>query len=174
MSEYLVLSAVGHDQPGIVNKLSQMIVERKGNISSSRMMALGGEFAIMLMVEGDEKNIEQIQAALSEIESALALTIVARKTQTNTTTSARIPYRVEVVSMDHPGIVQQVADFFSSHQANIEEMNTDTYSAAHTGTQMFALNMVVGLPADIKIGSLRIQFMDFCDNLNLDGSLDIG
>ena len=173
MSHYLVISAIGNDQPGIVNSVSQMIVERRGNISSSRMMVMGGEFAIMLMVEGDDKTIEKIQSALPEIESELGLTIVACKTQTNTKQTAHVPYIVEVVSMDHPGIVQQVADFFSSRQANIEEMNTDTYSAAHTGTQMFALNMVVGLPADTKIAPLREQFLEFCDNLNLDGSLEI-
>ena len=173
MSQYLVLSAIGNDQPGLVNKLSQMIVERKGNITSSRMMAMGGEFALMLMIEGNETTINDIQTKLPKVESLLGLTITSRKTQLDHSQSARIPYSVEVVSMDHPGIVQQVADFFSSHMANIEEMNTDTYAAAHTGTPMFALYMVVGLPADTKIAPFCVQFMEFCDNLTLDGSLEM-
>lgn len=173
MSQYLVLSAIGNDQPGLVNKLSQIIVERKGNITSSRMMAMGGEFALMLMIEGDENTINDIQNELPKMETQLDLTITSRITQLSDSQPTRIPYSVEVVSMDHPGIVQQVADFFSSHMANIEEMNTDTYAAAHTGTPMFALNMIVGLPADTKIGPLREQFMEFCDNLNLDASLEM-
>ena len=77
MSHYLVISAIGNDRPSIVNSVSQMIVEHKGNITSSRMMAMGGEFALMLMVEGDSKVIEQIRSALPEMESSLGLTVVS-------------------------------------------------------------------------------------------------
>ena len=173
MSQYLVISAIGNDRPGIVNSVSQMIVERKGNITSSRMMAMGGEFSLMLMVEGDSKIIEQIQSALPDMESSLGLTIVSKHTQANRQATERVPCNIHVVSMDHPGIVQQIADFFSSRDVNIEEMNTDTYPAAHTGTQMFALNMVVSLPAELKVAPLREKFIDFCDAINLDASMEI-
>ncbi|MGD8526193.1 MAG: ACT domain-containing protein [Thioalkalispiraceae bacterium] len=173
MPNYLVLSAIGKDRPGIVNQLSQMIVERQGNISSSRMMAMGGEFTIMLMIDGSPDTIEQIKASLPEMESQSGLTIVARNTELDAGRARRLPYKVEVVSMDHPGIVQQVADFFSNHEGNIEEMNTDTYAAAHTGTPMFALSMIVDLPAETRIAPLREEFFEFCDNLNLDASLEI-
>lgn len=172
MNDYLVISAIGKDHPGIVNEVSHMIAEHKGNITSSRMMAMGGEFALMLMVEGDSNVIESIQSALPDMESSLGLTIVSRHTDTDKD-SSRIPCNINVVSMDHPGIVQQVADFFSSRTANIEEMNTDTYPAAHTGTTMFALNMVVSLPSEIKVAPLREEFIDFCDALNLDASMEI-
>lgn len=173
MSHYLIISAIGNDRPGIVNSVTQMIVERKGNIASSRMMAMGGEFSLMLMVEGDENVIEQIQAALPGIESSLGLTIVSKLTETNSLSATRVPCNISVVSMDHPGIVQQVADFFSSRNVNIEEVNTDTYPAAHTGTRMFALDMVVSLPAEVKVASLREEFIDFCDGMNLDASMEI-
>src|SRR5210317_475127 len=158
MSNYLVISAIGNDRPGIVNNVSQMIVERKGNITSSRLMAMGGEFSLMLMVEGDSDIIEQIQSALPGLDSILGLTIVSKHTSGDTQTAERIPCNINVVSMDHPGIVQKVADFFSSRDVNIEEMNTDTYPAAHTGTQMFALNMVVSLPVELKVAPLREEF----------------
>jgi glycine cleavage system transcriptional repressor len=167
MASYLVISAIGEDKPGIVQKLSQMIVEKNGNITSSRMMAMGGEFSLMLMVEGNDKIIDDIIASLPDMEASLELTITSRKTWKSDGASPLIAYRVEVVSMDHPGIIQQVSDFFSRRDANIEEMNTDTYAAAHTGTTMFSLEMIVGLPAEIKIASLREEFLDFCDNLNL-------
>ena len=173
MSQYLVISAIGNDRPGIVNSVSQMIVERKGNITSSRMMAMGGEFSLMLMVEGDAKIIDHIQSALPDMESSLGLTIVSKHTEANQQGASRVPCNITVVSMDHPGIVQQVADFFSSRNVNIEEMNTDTYPAAHTGTRMFALNMVVSLPADLKVAPLREEFIDFCDAMNLDASMEI-
>lgn len=173
MSNYLVISAIGNDKPGIVNNVSQIIAAHKGNITSSRMMAMGGEFALMIMVEGDNQVIENIQSALPEMEASLGLTIVSKHTQASKESAARVPCNINVVSMDHPGIVQQVADFFSTRNVNIEEMNTDTYPAAHTGTPMFALDMVVSLPADLKLAPLREEFLEFCDAMNLDASMEI-
>jgi glycine cleavage system transcriptional repressor len=74
--------------------------------------------------------------------------------------------------MDHPGIVHEVADFFASREINIEEMGTWTYPAAHTGTPMFSLNLTVSIPADVHIGRLRDEFTGFCDNLNLDATIE--
>jgi glycine cleavage system transcriptional repressor len=51
-------------------------------------------------------------------------------------------------------------------------MVTSTYAAAHTGTPMFSVNMSVGIPSETHIASLRDDFMEFCDNLNLDAVLE--
>jgi len=79
---------------------------------------------------------------------------------------------VDVVALDHPGIVYRLAEFFSSRDINIEELSTATYAAAHTGTPMFSVHMTVNVPASMHIASLREEFMDFCDELNLDAVLE--
>ena len=73
--------------------------------------------------------------------------------------------------MDHPGIVHDVANFFSTRKINIEDLYTGSYQAPHTGTPMFSLHMTVGVPGDVSIAALRGEFMDFCDALNLDAML---
>jgi glycine cleavage system transcriptional repressor len=37
---------------------------------------------------------------------------------------------------------------------------------------MFAVNLEVGVPADIQISELRDDFMQFCDTMNLDAVLE--
>jgi glycine cleavage system transcriptional repressor len=83
-----------------------------------------------------------------------------------------VPYTVDVVAMDHPGIVHDIADFFATRDINIEEMSTWTYPAAHTGAPMFSLSMTVSLPSGVHIGRLRDEFTSFCDNLNLDATIE--
>jgi glycine cleavage system transcriptional repressor len=83
-----------------------------------------------------------------------------------------VPYMVDVISMDHPGIVSDVAEFFSSRNINIEDLSTWTYAAAHTGTPMFSMNMTISIPAEVNIGQLRDEFTRFCDGLNLDATLE--
>ncbi len=74
--------------------------------------------------------------------------------------------------MDHPGIVHQITEYFSSRQINIEEMETETYAAPHTGTPMFALTMTVAIPTGGSLAQLKDDFYELCDQLNLDANLD--
>jgi glycine cleavage system transcriptional repressor len=169
---YLVISALGKDRPGIVNKLSEAILEDDCNITDSRMTVLGGEFAIMLMVEGNWNTLGKLEEVIPELGKSLGLTIISERTEEKPADTGLLPYAVEVVAMDHPGIVHNLAGFFSQRNINIEDMVTSTYAAAHTGTPMFSVNMSVGIPSETHIASLREEFMEFCDALNLDAILE--
>ena len=171
MDNYLVISALGQDRPGIINDLSKAILEYGCNIVDSRMTVLGGEFALVLMVSGHWNQIAKMEAALPKLEGKLGLTLHARRTEQRKAQPHLMPYDVEVVAIDHPGIVNQLAHFFSSRHINIEDLYTSGYFAAHTGAKMFTLNMVVGIPSSISIADLREQFLVFCDDLNLDATI---
>jgi glycine cleavage system transcriptional repressor len=169
---YLVISALGEDHPGIVNQISKTVLEHGCNIEDSRMTVLGGEFAAILLVEGKWNTLAKIENALPELERQLGMTIISKRTGERATGRNLLPYAVDVVSMDHPGIVNNLAGFFAERKINIEDMSTSTYAAAHTGTTMFAVHMTVGIPSDMHIAGLREEFMDYCDGLNLDAVLE--
>ncbi len=169
---YLVISALGKDRAGIIDQLSKTILEDGGNIVDSRMTVLGGEFAILLMVEGNWNSLAKLEAAMPDLEQRLGLTIISKRTEQRPAASNLLPYAVDVVSMDHPGIVHHLASFFSQRNINIEDMSTTSYAAAHTGTPMFAVHMSVGIPSNQHIAALRDEFMDFCDSMNLDAVLE--
>lgn len=172
MKKYFVISALGKDRPGIVNQLSKAILDAGCNLEDSRMTVLGGEFALILMVSGHWGAITRLERQVPVLEKKLELTILARHTEPRTAVQDMVPYTVDVVSMDHPGIVHDIADFFATRDINIEEMSTWTYPAAHTGAPMFSLSMTVSLPAGVHIGRLRDEFTSFCDNLNLDATIE--
>jgi len=172
MKKYLVISAVGKDRPGIVNELARAVLDGACNIEDSRMTVLGGEFALILMISGSWNAIGKIEAMAPTLGKKLGLTIVARPTEERVLRRSMVPYAVDVVCMDHPGLVHKVAEFFSTRGVNIEDLNTWTYPAAHTGTPMFSLNMAISVPADLHIGRLRDEFTDFCDELNVDATLE--
>ncbi len=172
MKKYLVISAMGKDRPGIVNALSKTILDCGCNIEDSRMTVLGGEFALILLISGTWNAIAKMEAMIFGLQKKLGLSIAARHTEERPAKQNMVPYLVDVVSMDHPGIVHDVAAFFSQREINIEDLSTWTYAAAHTGTPMFALSMTVSIPADVNIGRLREEFTSFCDDLNLDSTLE--
>ncbi|AKH21633.1 glycine cleavage system protein R [Sedimenticola thiotaurini] len=169
---YLVISALGKDRPGIVDELSKAILNIGCNIADSRMTVLGGEFAILLMVEGNWNTLGKLEEAIPALEQQLDLTIIVKRTEARDSTARALPYVVDVVSLDHPGIVHQLANFFSQRKINIEDMATTSYAAPHTGTVMFSVHMTVGIPADLHIATLRDDFMEFCDTINLDAIIE--
>lgn len=169
---YLVISALGKDRAGIIDQLSKTILEDGCNIADSRMTVLGGEFAILLMVEGNWNTLSKLEEALPQLGERLGLTIISARTEERQTTQDLLPYAVDVISLDHPGIVHHLASFFSQRNINIEDMSTSGYAAAHTGTPMFAVHMSVGIPSELHISALRDEFMEFCDSMNLDAVLE--
>jgi glycine cleavage system transcriptional repressor len=168
----LVVTALGEDKPGIVNELSRTVMDCGCNIEDSRMAVLGGEFAVILLVSGNWNTIAKLETQLQSVGGRLNMTVVTKRTGGRTATGDLLPYVADVVAIDHPGIVYSLASFFSSRNINIEEMQTSSYRAAHTGTPMFSVHIEIGVPSDVHIAQLREAFLDFCDELNLDGVLE--
>ena len=69
MLHYLVISALGKDRPGIVNQLSNILLDAGCNIVESRMAVLGGEFALMLLINGREETLGGIKERMADLES---------------------------------------------------------------------------------------------------------
>jgi glycine cleavage system transcriptional repressor len=168
----LVLSALGEDKPGLIDELSRCVMNSGCSILDSRMVVLGGNFALLLQVGGNWNNIAKLENQLAGLESSLGLTITAQRTAARKGADDLLPYGVDVVALDQPGIVHNLATFFSQRQINIQEMMTACYPAAHSGTPMFSVHMSVDIPANTQISALREEFMEFCDSLNLDAVIE--
>ena len=172
MESLLVITALGEDKPGIVDKLSEAVVACNCNIIDSRMSVLGGEFAVLLMVAGKWNELTKLEDTLATAGESLGLTIACKRTETSKPSTDLMPYSVEVISIDQPGIVHELARFFSSRNLNIQELNTTQYAAAHSGTPMFAMQLTANIPASQHIAGLRDEFLDFCETLNMDATME--
>ena len=172
MTQLVVLSAVGTDRPGVVNDLSKVILDSGGNIEESRMTTLGSEFAMLLLVSGNWAAIGKLEKALEQLSKDKPLSISVRKTDEHSHDANRMPYGIDIVSLDQPGIVFNLANFFAAQDIEIADLSTRRYAAAHTGSQMFAVQMTINVPGSISISQLRDEFLELCDQLNLDAILD--
>ncbi|HET7649816.1 MAG TPA: glycine cleavage system protein R [Gammaproteobacteria bacterium] len=172
LKQLLVVSALGEDRPGILHDFARAVRDCGCNVAESRMTVLGGEFAMLLLVSGNWNNITKLEGALPKLEQNLGLTISARRTSEREPRHNLLPYAIDVVCLDQPGIVYNLANFFAQRKIGIADVATRSYPAAHTGAPMFAVQMAVNIPADLHIGALREEFMDFCEDLNLDAIME--
>ena len=172
MPQMSVITAIGTDRTGVVHDLTQVIMNCGGNIVESRMTALGKEFAMLMLVSGHWHKISKLENELREFAEESGLTIDVRTTSEREAGPNRIPYAIDVVSLDQEGIVYNLSGFFGARDIEIAEMATRSYPAAHTGAPMFSVQANVNVPANLSIAQLREEFTEFCDHLNLDAILE--
>ncbi len=172
MQNFLALSAMGANRAGLIEPLVKAIRECGCTIAESRMSVMGDRFTLMALLSGTWDAIAKIESSLPRLEKELAITFVAQRSQAREPAHDLMPYAVEVIAVDQVGIVHQIAQFLARREVNIEDMYTGNYTAAHTGTPMFSLHMTISIPTDISIAAMRSEFMDFCDQLNLDAIME--
>lgn len=170
--QYLVISAIGSDRPGIADELCKHAVHCACNILDSRMTTLGTEFVANLLLSGTWNAIAKFEAGLPAFEKKNDLRINSRRTQLGSSQPDRLPYSIYIIAMEQPGIVQKITHFFHQQKINIHDFNLSTYNAPHSETQMIALNMAVTIPKNQLLADFRESLMLFCDDNNLDAVLE--
>ena len=171
--KYMVLSAVGADRPGLVQKVSALIQEGGGNLEDSRMAILGGEFALILLFSGDDTAVTAVEKQVERSAEALGLTFTLRPTQ-SAVSKEFLPYQLRVDGVDRPGIVSGVTAVLAAREINVAALESRVVCAPHSGTPMFSLKAELQLPSQIALGTLRRALQDYCDDENLDVSLEAG
>ncbi|MCC7328768.1 MAG: glycine cleavage system protein R [Gammaproteobacteria bacterium] len=171
MDKLLAITAIGRDRAGLIRDLSQAVSGSGGSIRESRMIALGSEFAVLMLIAGNWHSVNKMRDRLTQLQRDGALTITVRDTEPRTTEPSA-PYNIDVVALDQEGIVLRLSSFFANRNLEIAELSTRRYNAPHTGAAMFSVQMTVSLPASVHVASVREDFLDFCDEHNLDAIME--
>jgi glycine cleavage system transcriptional repressor len=169
---HVVLTTIGGDRPGLVDEVARFVFERGGNIEDSRMVNLHGQFAIMMLVAGDDTAMGRLQDGLSVLkrDSRLHAELHAADFEAHAAADA-LPYRLSASTIDQPGLVQPLAHLLAGLGVNIESMQTTLAEAPITGAPVFAMELIVSVPRATPIGELRAALARLCDGLNLDWQL---
>jgi len=171
MNNYLVISAIGPDKIGLVNQFSKILLDCGCNILNTRMTTLGSEFSISMLIASNWSTIAKLEALIPNIEQQLNLKITIKRSTPLQNESKTMTYVVHVVTIDRPGIINELAQFFSHQSINIEDVSAYTYNG-YSNTKMVAMTMNINISVNVHIPSLREQFMNYCDALNLDAGME--
>ncbi|MGH8280484.1 MAG: glycine cleavage system protein R [Gammaproteobacteria bacterium] len=170
--QLLVVSILAPDQPGLLQHITRTVKDCGCNIAESRMTLLAGEFTMLLLIAGNWNMLTRLENQLPKLESQLGLRLCLRRSTASLPPQERLPYAIDAVCVDQPGIIFNLASFFTERGIGIHDLTTRGYPAVHTGTSMVSVQMTVDIPADLHLGTLRDDFTDFCDQLNLDAVLE--
>src|SRR6185437_6037053 len=158
------------DSPLLV--LSRRIADAGCNLVESRVATVGADVSVLLLAKGGWDAVAKLETALGRVGRSENVHLLSYRTQSRDQQSHLLPYMVEVVAADKPGVLVELIDFFDRRKISIEQMSSMRYQAMQTGADMFQAQITIGIPADTRIAELRDEFMEMCDGLNLDAIMD--
>jgi glycine cleavage system transcriptional repressor len=166
MKRNFVLTLSGPDRIGIVDRVTGLLLDRGGNVETSRMARLGGEFAVLMLVSLPSEHCADLDRNLEGLTAEGYKVTTSQAAQTYAEAHLGwIPYQIEVEGADHEGIIHEVAHYLSLRGINIESMDSETISAPISGSPLFTMTAQVVVPPSLasqgweagleEIGNLR-------------------
>jgi len=128
--------------------------------------------SVLALAQGAWDAIAKLENALARLDRDGELRLTHFRTGAKEQQSNLLPYVIEVVAADKPGVLFQLAEFFAQQNITIEQLHSTRYRAMQTGADMFSAQITIGIPTTTHIAALRDDFLEFCDGLNLDAIMD--
>jgi len=169
---YLLINAFATHPESPLLAVSRRIADAGCNLADARLATVGRDVSVLALAMGSWDAVAKLESSLGRLEREDGMKLVWYRTGPKPLQSNLLPYIVEVVAADKPGILFQLADFFDRQGITIENLHCSRYRAMQTGADMFSAQITVGIPSTMHIAALRDDFLEFCDHLNLDAILD--
>jgi len=169
---YVLVTAIASQPRSPLLALTKRVADCGCNLAEARLAALGQEIVVTALAVGPWDAIAKFEASVPRLERDESMRVMITRTQQRPAESASLPYLVEVVAADKPGVLFELAEFFNSRSIAIEQLTSTRYRAMQTGAEMFSAQITIAIPAKTHIAALRDDFLEFCDSLNLDAIMD--
>ncbi len=70
MKQFLAISAIGKDRPGLAHEVVRTIADCGASIHESRVLPLGGELAMQILAAGNWHAVARVESELARLAEA--------------------------------------------------------------------------------------------------------
>lgn len=131
--QFLILTAIGDDRPGLVGELSATISSHQGTGWNRPCRAWAGASPASSKVDVAAEQVAALQAELGKLAG---LKVTAEVSAAEAAPRGR-RLRFSLVGHDRIGIVREVSQVLARHAVNVEELTTRTSSAPMSAETLF-------------------------------------
>lgn len=168
----LTITALGNLNSHFLADIFPTIRDCKCNVLEIRSSRLGQSTASYLLIQGNWNQIAKVESVLESLQKRVDIKIQSLRTEAKEKGKESVPYTLETISLDKESIVEAIINFLMEHNIDIEEITGSSYQAPYAQTPVFSTKFVILVPPQIHLLSLREEFLDFCDHLNIDAILE--
>ncbi|OIQ45376.1 MAG: hypothetical protein BM565_13010 [Gammaproteobacteria bacterium MedPE] len=161
MDNFLVVTAVGTDRPGIVNELTKIVTQTNCNIVDSRLAVFGNEFTLILLLSGDWNAITRFETDLSVRSAQLELITFMKRTSEHKLISYEGQVSVKLDGKDAPGCIGQFTEYLATKNIDLCSFRTK----AKSGYQR--IEMLINLTNNTDFIQLQQHFDKLAEQLSL-------
>ncbi len=162
-AQWHMLTVIGADRPGIVAKLTEALFRGGCNLGEASMARLGGNFSVMLMVEGaDAAALEKL---VRPVTDALGLRLHLDPIHGELHRHVEPNVQVTVYGADRPGIVAQATAALAVAGFNILDLYTDVGGTAERPIYIMLIDghaaggvaVVERAIAPLRVGGIEVR-----------------
>lgn len=168
----LVMTIIGADRPGLVQRVAAQVADHGGNWLESRMCHLGGQFAGILRIEVPAAKAAALVQALRDLEAAGLHTLLHTESGAVVAPAAGRSATLELVGQDRPGILRAVAAVLATHGLNVEDLASERVSVPMGGGTLFQARIRVAVPAGASLAAVRADLEKIAAELMVDLQLN--
>jgi glycine cleavage system regulatory protein len=166
---YLVVTVTCPDRPGIVERITQIVVRHAANWEDSRMARLGGDFAGIVMISVAHADAEALKQSLMELSNEETTVAVKTTRSDDPGVCARHAlYRLHLAGADHEGIVHKVSAFLAAQRINVESMETRVTRAPMSAAPLFHMDAIIKVPPELSLAELDSSLQHIAESLGVD------
>ena len=167
MPKHIVLTLTGRDKVGIVEGVTSVIAKRDGNVESSRMTRLGGEFAMLMLIALPDSEFVNLDKDFHQLRGEGYQITLLQTEDDSKKYAGWLPYEIEVTGADHEGIIRDISGHLAAQGINIESMDTSSTPAPMSGTPLFMMKGVVLVPPKLTFHVWSDALEEIGDKLNV-------
>lgn len=167
---FVVLSVLGPDRPGLVADLTAYVNDRGGSVEESRMLILGAEFGVLVLVSGQPDAAENIVRDVDKLKAKTGADVIVRRTKSpeEHRRGERKPVMITAESFDRVGIVRAIAGKIQELGLNIVDLETTAVDAPFTGAQLFKIEARIDVPRGMTVAKVRDAMEEVASREHLD------
>ncbi len=168
----LAITALGHYQTNFIAEILPAVRDCKCNILEIRSSRLAQSTAAYLLISGNWNQIAKLETTLDIIQRRLDIKIHSLRPEQKDKPKECVPYSLETISLDRDNVTESITTFLLDREIEIEEIAGSCYQAPYIQTSVLSTKFVILIPPQLHLLSLREEFLDFCDRLNIDAILE--
>jgi len=137
----VIISFISIDRPGLVDAISNVVRQYKGNWQSSSLHHMSGFFTGSIEVVIDGTKSAKLIATLKEIEGLECII----KAADHALHLKQPSVTLELTANDREGIIQELSSVIHKQGGNLLKVVSKTDTAAHSGQELFKAIVTVAV-----------------------------
>lgn len=166
-AEKVIITLFAKDRPGIVQALSDIVLQHKGNWLESSLTRLCGQFTGIVHIEVPAQQKQDLLKSFTEMADHGIHISVQTDEGIESEEGSVDAVQIMVEANDRPGIVEEIATALAAKKINVDHMDTEVESASMAGYQLFRAHLFLALPQGLEEAELEATLQQVSDDVML-------